>query len=249
MRKRTTAPRLSRTLGQHYLVSENIALHIVAQSETKKPDTVFEMGAGHGILTGILCDRAKHVVSIERDKTSYSELLHRLSDRDNLTLLNQNALESDVYFDRFVSNIPYSVTRKTFEYLAQKSFNTAVVMVQKEFAQKLLATESKKKRAITVIMNHAADIEKLFEVDKKNFDPVPKVDSVVLKLKKKRGLDRSFITRINNLFSLRNKTVSAIARHYKKDVPNGVDSSSRLGNLSVDEIVFFAYHVAGDSNE
>ena len=68
---------------------------------------------------------------------------------------------------------------------ATTPFSHGVIMVQKEFAEKLLATSTKNRRAISVVANHTLEIKYIFKVGKKNFTPNPKVDSVILKIIKK----------------------------------------------------------------
>ena len=79
-------------------------------------------------------------------------------------------------FSIFVSNLPYSKSRKAIEWLLQKKFLRAVILVQKEFAEKLTSNEDHK--AISVLANYGFEIKFLMNVKNSNFFPSPKVDSI-----------------------------------------------------------------------
>jgi 16S rRNA (adenine1518-N6/adenine1519-N6)-dimethyltransferase len=112
-------------------------------------------------------------------------------------------------------------------------------MVQKEFADKLASMQKKQMRAISVIANHAFEIEKIMEVSKNNFEPPPKVDSVILRLVQKRKVAPGIIESVNKLFSYRRKTISNIAKKFGKKI----QSDKRLEELSGDEIIKLAKQI------
>ena len=152
-------------LGQHFLVSQSTAKSIVDFAEITKKDTVLEIGTGRGIMIPHLCHVAKKVVSIEKDKELYSQALEKFENFSNLSLKQGDGFKMDLDFTIFVSNLPYSESRNAIEWLAQKKFSHGVIMVQKEFAEKLVAKPgSKNHKAITVIANHCAEIEHVMDV-------------------------------------------------------------------------------------
>ena len=219
-------------LGQHFLISQSVAKKIIDSADITKKDTVFEIGTGKGILVPLLCDKAHHVISIESDYSLYKMAKEKFSNIPNLTLLHGNGFESDAKFTIFVSNLPYSKSRDAMEWLAQKKFRFAVIMVQREFAQKL----GENHRAVSVLVNHATDIEKIMNVGKNNFSPPPKVDSVVLKLTRKKTIPKELIQTVNRIFSYKRKTLQNIAKQFGK----AIESEKRLEDLSGDEIVNIA---------
>ena len=105
-------------------------------------------------------------------------------------------------------------------------------MVQKEFAEKLLA-QSKNRRAISIIATYAFDITKISDVVKNNFSPPPKIDSVILKISKKIDMDQKLISTINDIFSYRRKTVKNILKQFNKQS----SIEKRVDELSGDEII------------
>ena len=169
-------------LGQHFLITQSVAKKIVDAAGITKKDTVLEIGTGKGILVPLLCEKAGKVVSIESDDILYDDAEKMFSEIPNLTLLHGNGFQSEEKFSIFVSNLPYSQSRDAIEWLISKNYSHAVIMVQREFAEKLLG----KNKAVSVLANYAADIQKIMNVGKNNFSPPPKVDSVVLRLERKK---------------------------------------------------------------
>jgi len=223
-------------LGQHFLISQSVAKKIVDAAEITKKDVVLEIGTGRGILVPLLCEKAGKVISIESDSLLYDLAREKFSDITNLTLLHGDGFESDEKFTIFVSNLPYSKSRDAMEWLVQKKFTRAVVMVQKEFAEKIAEKNSK---AVSVLVNHAADIESIINVNKNNFSPPPKVDSVVLKLTRKNTIPKELIQVVNKLFSYKRKKIQNVAKQFGKLI----ESDKRLEDLSGDEIISLAKQI------
>lgn len=225
-------------LGQHFLLSQNIAKKIVDLAGITKKDVVLEVGTGGGILVPYLCDAAGRVVSVEKDEQLYSNAILKFSQIPNLELVHGDGFEVDADFDVFVSNLPYSESKNAIEWLAQKKWRCAVIMVQREFAEKLLSV-GKKMRAISVIANHSFEIQKVLSVNKNNFEPPPKVDSVVLLLKHKRMVPPEVVDAVNKLFSYKRKTVGNILKKFGKKM----QSDKRLEEMTVDEIIKLAKQI------
>ncbi|QMU53758.1 MAG: ribose ABC transporter permease [Nitrosopumilus sp.] len=226
-------------LGQHFLNSNSIAQSIVFEAKITRMDTVFEIGTGLGILTPLLCTRAHKVISVDVDENLVNKARFQFSNLDNLVLKLGDGFRQGDAFSIFVSNLPYSKSKDAIEWLAQSSFSHGVVMVQKEFADKLLAKSPKKRKAVSIIANHAFEITSLFDVGKNNFSPPPKVDSVVLKIVKKNNLTKELIQTINKIFSYRRKTVKNILKQFNKETV----VSKRVDDLSGDEIINLANQI------
>jgi 16S rRNA (adenine1518-N6/adenine1519-N6)-dimethyltransferase len=122
------------------------------------------------------------------------------------------------------------------EWLVQKNYSHAVVMVQKEFSEKIAEKNSK---AVSVLVNHATDIESIINVNKNNFSPPPKVDSVVLKLTRKNTIPKELIQVVNKLFSYKRKKLQNIAKQFGKII----ESDKRLEDLSGNEIISIAKQI------
>jgi 16S rRNA (adenine1518-N6/adenine1519-N6)-dimethyltransferase len=225
-------------LGQHFLNSKSIAEFIVQEAKISKTDIVYEIGTGLGVLTPLLCKNAHKVISVDADENLIKKAKSEFIQFDNLELKFGDGFKRKDEFSIFVSNLPYSKSKDAIEWLAEKSFSHGVIMVQKEFAEKLLAT-SKNRRAISIIATHAFDIKKISNVGKNNFSPPPKVDSVILKISKKNIMDKKLIFTINDIFSYRRKTVKNILKQFDKQST----IEKRIDDLSGDEIINLAKQI------
>jgi 16S rRNA (adenine1518-N6/adenine1519-N6)-dimethyltransferase len=227
-------------LGQHFLISQPTAKSIVDFAEITKKDTVLEIGTGRGILIPYLCETAKKVISVEKDKELHSQALEKFSNFSNLTLKQGDGFKTDFDFTIFISNLPYSESRKAIEWLSQKKFSHGIIMVQKEFAEKLVAEPgSKNHKAITVLANHCAEIKHLMDVKRSDFSPQPKVKSVVLKLIKRQQISKDLVNTVNKLFSYRRKTLHNVAKQFGILV----ESNKRFENLTNGEIINLAKQI------
>jgi len=226
------------SLGQHFLILQSVARTIATAADITKDDIVLEIGTGKGILLPFLCKDAKKVISFETDKNLYTYSLTEYSNLANLVLRYGDGFKSDDDFTVFVSNLPYSESRRAMEWLLQKKFSRAIIMVQKEFAEKISA-KGKEKRAISVLVNYATNIEHIMKVNKNNFQPKPKVDSVILKLIPKKKLSKKLITLVNQLFSYKRKKIQNIYKQFGKEIK----SDKRLEDLSGDEIIEIAKQI------
>ena len=226
-------------LGQHFLNSNTIAKSIVSEAKITKEDIVFELGTGLGILTPLLCEKANKVISVDVDEKLVRNAKSKFFDIENLTLKSGDGFKKKDSFSIFVSNLPYSKSKDAIEWLAQTSFSHGVIMVQKEFADKLLAPSSKKRKAVSIIANYAFEITNVSKVGKNNFFPPPKVDSVILKIIQKNTMKKDLIQTINKIFSYRRKTLKNILKQFNKKTL--IDK--RVDDLSGDEIIHLANQI------
>ena len=226
-----------KNLGQHFLKSKTIARSIVDSAKITRNDIVLEIGTGHGILIPYICKKAKQVFSIENDQNLHLLAKSNFHDYSNLVLEYGDGFNSAHNFSIFVSNLPYSKSRLATEWLLQKKTSRAVIMVQKEFAEKLISNEEHK--AISVLANYGFKIKFLMNVRKANFFPIPKVDSAVILLEQKRVIPKILISTVNRIFSYRRKTLQNILKQF------GINSTSkkRLDELSGDEIIKIAQKI------
>lgn len=226
-------------LGQHFLTSNAIAKSIVLEAKISKNDIVFELGTGLGILTPLLCENAKKVISIDTDRELYEKAKSRFSSIVNLSIEFGDGFKQNNIFSIFVSNLPYSKSKDAIEWLANTPFSHGVIMVQKEFAEKLLTKSPKNRRSVSIIANSAFEIEKILDVGKQNFSPPPKIDSVVLKIIKKKSLEKDLIHIVNKMFSYRRKTIQNIFKQFGKETV----IEKRLDDLTGDEIIELAKEI------
>lgn len=226
-------------LGQHFLNSKSIAEKIVLEANITENDIVLELGTGLGILTPLLCEKAKKVISIEKDEALFQEAEKIFSKIKNLTIKYGDGFKTKDGFTIFVSNLPYSKSKEAIEWLATIPFSHGVIMVQKEFAEKLMAKSHKKRRAVSIVANYSFEIQNIIKVGKKNFSPNPKIDSIILKIIKKQSLEKEIIEILNKIFSYRRKKISNILKQFGKET----SLEKRLDDLSVGEIVELAQEI------
>lgn len=219
------------------LVDRRIVDKIVSAANIRKDEIVLEAGTGQGILTMELCRHAKQVISYEVDANLYEKAQEQL-----LQYLNNNLrlVKADLFktkhaplFDIFVSNLPYSRSRDAIEWLSTQKFDRAIVMVQEEFANKLIARPSGKNyRAISALAAHCFNIEKLFKVRKESFEPQPKVESSIIRITPINTISKETIRNINLLFSRRNKNASSVA----DEIGIIIVDVDRYGSRKIDQI-------------
>ena len=225
-------------LGQHFLKSQKIAQSIVNSAHLTKHDTVLEIGTGEGVLTKLLCNKAKKVISIETDKILHHNATSSMNMK-NLDLRYGDGFKTKDKFTVFVSNLPYSKSKKAIEWLIQQNFSHAIIMVQKEFSEKLITTIPNERKAISILANHSFEIKKIINVGKNNFNPPPKIDSVVLELRKKKTLSEEIVKTVNRIFSYRRKTLQNIFKQFDKKT----NDQKRLDDLTGDEIIKIAKQI------
>lgn len=208
--------RLSKKLGQHFLIDKNILRREVEYAELDKNDIVLEIGAGDGRLTELIAEKAGKVIAIEKDKRLVELLKQKIKDKhiNNIDIISDDALLIEFpKFNKIVSNLPYQIsspiTFKFFEYLPQ--WNAAVLSYQKEFAERFFAKPCERNYSrLTVAVNYFCEPRLLEVVPKEKFFPKPKVDSVIVRLKPKEKqfeADAQFWILIKKLFQHKKKIV------------------------------------------
>ncbi|MBI2126125.1 MAG: ribose ABC transporter permease [Thaumarchaeota archaeon] len=168
-----------RRLGQHFLDDQYTIGKMVELAEISPEDDVLEIGTGEGSLTRELCKKGAKVASFEVDSNLFSKLTSMLHFA-NLKLFNADALKSNPKFDVLVANLPYSRSEEFVGWLALRKFRRAVVMLQTDFVDKLLATSGRNYRAISIIAQYVFSIRKAMIVTRSLFRPPPKVSSSIV---------------------------------------------------------------------
>lgn len=182
-----------KTLGQNFLISQQVVNQIIDGANINKEDVVIEIGPGIGALSEELCKRAKQVYLFEIDKSFESALHYRLKDYDNYELFIIDFLK--VKIDNFikekgindkiilVSNLPYYITSKLLLQIVKsyKYIKKIVVMMQKDVGDKLLNdNDNKEKNTLKTLINCYTNKKEVCLVSSENFLPRPHVDSSVL---------------------------------------------------------------------
>lgn len=211
--------RLDKRKGQNYLINQGILSRIVNSAELSTGDTVLEIGAGIGTLTLPLAERAKKVVAVEQDIKIADVLKKRLDDLDihNVEVIVGDATQIDFpEFNKVVSNLPYKISSPITFKLLEHDFDSAVLMYQKEFAERMVAEPGNKNYSrLSVMIHFGAKVTMLFDVPPSAFIPQPKVSSAVIKLTP----DRREGACDDDTFK---KTSRALFQHKRKKVANAL---------------------------
>ncbi len=255
-------------LGQNFLVHKHTAERIVELAGIEQHDTIVEVGVGLGALTEPLARAAETVIGIEADSGIVRMHTEQKDLPENVQLLHQDILQTD--FNKLaleaggrlkiVANLPYSIsTPFLFKlFLHAEIMESAVVMLQREVAQRLLAQPGTKEYGVpTVLLASCAEITMLMRVKPEEFHPRPKVDSSVVRLGffpvPKRvqllaSVDRESLRKVvNAAFGQRRKTlVNALhGGGFAADKPQlaqaiegcGLSTSIRAERLSIEDFI------------
>lgn len=173
-------PRKSK--GQNFLIDDRVAQRHVGYADICKGDRVLEVGPGLGILTSKLIELSDDVTCIELDVALQAHIEATYGER--LTLIKGDAMKVEFPpFDKFVSNLPYSISTPVIFKLLDLRFERAVVMVQKEFAERMVAPVGTVDYSrLTVNLFYRAECRMLETVPASRFKPRPKVDSALVEI-------------------------------------------------------------------
>ncbi|MDE6429368.1 MAG: 16S rRNA (adenine(1518)-N(6)/adenine(1519)-N(6))-dimethyltransferase RsmA, partial [Malacoplasma sp.] len=181
----------SKKLGQNFLTNEIIKQKIVDSLNINDSDFVLEIGPGFGALTKLILKKSKNLTVIELDKRLVEFLKEEFP---NLKIINQDILKFDfnnlaLNNYKIISNLPYSISSQIiFKILKHSNFSEAILMVQKEMAERVVAKAGTKKyNNFTILLNLTSNITKLFNVSNSCFFPKPEVESTVIKFSKKEN--------------------------------------------------------------
>lgn len=195
-------PQARKRFGQHWLQSEKALQQIIKAAEIVATDRVLEIGPGTGNLTRILLPLVQSLLAIEIDRDLCEHLAKKLGKKENFLLLQADFLSLDIEQqlqnlplfqnpNKVVANIPYNITGPILEKLlgtiaepALKPFESIVLLVQKEVADRLCANPgSKAFGALSVRVQYLATCDYIATVPARAFHPAPKVDSAIIRLR------------------------------------------------------------------
>lgn len=252
-------------LGQNFLIDNHVIERIMDLAELTGTERVLEVGPGIGTLTLALVQDAAHVTSIEMDSELEPVLSAHAMDHDNFSFIMGDALKvpqeaiaqaSGGEPTVLVANLPYNVAATIILQFFQTmpSLRRAVVMVQKEVADRIGATPGTKAYgAYTVKLSLYGEVTGRFEVPPRCFMPAPHVDSAVVRIDRASGdaanetaLRAEDIARVvDAAFAQRRKTIrnSMSSNGFDKDAldqafeQTGIAPTARAETLSTKEFV------------
>ncbi len=172
----------ARRLGQNFLKDQAIATQIVSLANLGKDDTVLEPGAGYGVLTRLLFEQAGQVIAVEKDPYLASHLRNTFKNCTSVEVIEGDFLKVPLpRFNKVVGTPPYYLSSKLALFLTKSRFEKAFLVFQKEFGERLLAQPGTHDFGrLSVTVQRVLHVESLMLIPRTAFDPVPKVDSVLL---------------------------------------------------------------------
>jgi 16S rRNA (adenine1518-N6/adenine1519-N6)-dimethyltransferase len=171
-----------RRKGQHFLVDAGVISRLVDYAELRSTDRVLEIGPGTGNLTRVLAERAGSVYAIEVDPALAEDLRGRFA---NVEVIRGDALKVELpRCNKIVSNLPYQISSQITYRFLKRPFDLAVLMYQKEFAQRMLALPGQELYGrLGMAVGCLCRAEILEPVPRSAWRPVPQVDSVLVRLR------------------------------------------------------------------
>ena len=245
-----------KSLGQNFLKDKNIIKKIADSINHTEEDLIIEIGPGAGALTKELVKKKSEVICFEID-TRLKEILEQINS-EKLTIIFKDFLSIKIneYIDQnkyknlyFVGNLPYYITTAIINKIVKESNPYEItIMVQKEVADRFSAKPGTKDySSISIFLQYNFDIERVCNVSKTCFEPVPKVDSSVIKFKRNKKIsandEEKFYKLIKDSFTQKRKNlrnnlkgydlnkIQAILKKYDKDL------TARAEQLSIEEFV------------
>lgn len=226
----------NKSLGQNFLVNDNVIDEIIRGSNIDKQDLIIEIGPGLGVLTNRLLQESNNVVAVELDKRMVNILKDRFAQNINdqaeskLEIINEDILKinlnqlieekrkkQEIKQVKIVANLPYYISTPIIMKLLENrlDIDEIIVMVQKEVAERLIAkTGTRLAGAITYAVEYYSEATSLIKVPKESFVPSPKVESEVIKLKVRKDEkihvenEKLLFNIISKSFMQRRKTLS-----------------------------------------
>lgn len=173
--------------SQHYLKSPRLVAELIGHTNIRKNDTVYDLGAGSGIISSVLAGRAKSIFAVEVESEALKKLQDNLGHVANVTIVKSDILKlqlPDTPYKIF-ANIPFHLSSPIVHFLTEADNPPKVIylIVQKQFANKLLANlrHFTSQLGAEIAPLYAARIRK--PLRKTDFTPPPAVDTVLLELK------------------------------------------------------------------
>ncbi len=257
--------RFTHSLGQNFILDENVIGDIVYAAGVQAGDNILEIGPGSGIMTAMMADKGAKVLAVELDKALEPVLQDVIGDR-SVKIVFQDALKADLNAltrETFGENAPYSIVANLPYYITADFLMRAIslnpapesitLMLQKEACERVMSEPGDKNwSALSASVRYFADPEIVMDAPASLFTPPPHVDSCLLKLHmhENRPLSKEDEARLMNLiqaaFRMRRKTLAnnlsasfSLSREETLAVLEkaGLDAKVRGEILTIDQLI------------
>jgi len=235
-------------LGQHFLINKKKIRKIIEALEFKNGDTIIEIGPGHGELTSLLARNFKfsisnfQIIAIEKDKNLFEDLEKKFSFDKNIKIIHGDALkilpkitqssELKTQNYKLVGNIPYYITGRLLRILSELDNKPSLIIltIQKEVAERLIA-QPPKMNLLAASVQFWAKPGIIGYISKKDFRPVPKVDSAIIRLSPTRTNTDLTQTNAENYYKL----IKILFKQPRKTILNNILEAEKRGFMRIIE--------------
>ena len=209
--------------SQNFLQSNKTINKIISLSNINREDTVYEIGAGKGIITKQLSEKSNNVIAIELDNNLYVHLTMRFENTDNVKIIKADFLDLHLprrYPYKVFSNIPFNITTAIIKKLTNINDcpTDSYLIVQKEPALKYLGKYGTTREAL--LLKPFFNLEIVYEFQRFDFKPVPNVEAVLIhiKLNNQPLIERKHFNKyqrfIMHIFSKKNYPVKEVLKDF-----------------------------------
>ena len=248
----------NKSLGQNFLINNDIVKATINALDLKKDDEILEIGPGLGALSEQILSNDCYLTAIEIDKNMVDILENTFSDNKKFTIVNQDILKFDIadFINhktkkiKIVSNLPYYITSQILNkiILSDLDFDCFIAMMQKEVGKKIINPTRKDLNPLQVILQMEYEVSIIKYVSKNDFLPRPEVDSIILSFKKNKSsylLNKQFfIEFLKFVFQNRRKTIiKNLSEKYPRDrllnifKKLNLSEDKRIDELDLQEII------------
>jgi 16S rRNA (adenine1518-N6/adenine1519-N6)-dimethyltransferase len=229
----------TRSLGQSFLIDNNITAKIVDSAGIERSETVVEIGAGPGMMTRRIADKAGRVIALEIDSRIVEVLRHELGTRPNVHIIEADVLDFDfssVVKDedriKVIGNIPYNISSQILFRLIEYRhvISSVTLMFQREVAERIMAPPGSREYGILSVMTVMYMIpSKVTTVPASCFYPKPRVESMVLTMDVR---ERPLCEACN--YDIFRKVVRSAFAKRRKTLINSLKESPFIRDLDID---------------
>ena len=248
----------NKSLGQNFLINNDIVKATINALDLKKDDEVLEIGPGLGALSEQILSNDCYLTAIEIDKNMVDILENTFSDNKKFTIVNQDILKFDIadFINhktkkiKIVSNLPYYITSQILNkiILSDLDFDCFIAMMQKEVGKKIINPTRKDLNPLQIILQMEYEVSIVKYVSKNDLLPRPEVDSIILSFKKNKSsylLNKQFfIEFLKFVFQNRRKTIiKNLSEKYSRDrllnifKKLNLSEDKRIDEIELDEII------------
>ncbi len=249
-----------KSLGQNFLVDDIYIRKIIDAVDPVDGDTIVEIGPGRGAITEQLVGFGANVIAIELDRELVPLLREKFPHATNFTVVEADATEVDFASfikanlksevrdlkSKVVANLPYYISTGILQKLSEQRdcFSSLVLMFQREVVERIAAEPGNSERGyLTVLVESAFTVEKLFDVPPTAFRPQPKIWSSVVRLTPKKNVithPDEFRQLLSAAFAQKRKTILNNLKNYSPDALTAlekaeIDPGRRAETLTLDE--------------